>query len=107
MTKMQVLLAYLHENPKATNKEICEALDMAEGTVRTYIYRAERQGRITSETTEDGREIVVKLEEARPGFKQETLMMMAEAYLDDFAAAVSYSERLEIGKMILRILEKL
>lgn len=107
MTKMQMLLAYIHEHPTATNTELSEGLGMSEEIVRTYIHRAKRQGRITPEYQDGARKITVKLEDALPGFRRETLMMMVESYLEDFDATTLYSERIEIGKMILRILERL
>nr|DAL69724.1 MAG TPA: hypothetical protein [Caudoviricetes sp.] len=40
-------------------------------------------------------------------FKRGVYEMMVDRYLEDFMAAELFQERVEIGKMVVRILEKL
>ena len=105
---IQRLKDYLREHPFATDQEIEEGIGIDPDIRRVYMSRLNRQQKIYVDDTEDGKRRILVLEAPEgDNFKREALQMMVDRYLEDFEAAQLYTERVEIGKMILRILEKL
>lgn len=109
--------AYVLEHPTATNEELAEALKTGEDLVRSYISKQKTQGRIQVDRDQDGvrtitvdpswtkdAEVLVNETKLR---KQTIYERMLAAYMEDFEAAAGYQERTEIGKLILRLLEKI
>lgn len=109
MTKIQKLLHFLKDNPKATNEEIRLGTDLDDGTIKTYIHRLKEQGRIIVDgISGEGREVTVleTLNERKPAFKRDVYENMAETLLDDFQNAATYLERIEIGRLLFKVLDK-
>ncbi|MDO5027560.1 MAG: winged helix-turn-helix domain-containing protein [Tissierellia bacterium] len=104
-TLINRVFEFISENPKATNEEIAAALNTSSKVVSTYIRRLENKSRIFLIESKDGREI--KTLEIPKDFKRSAYEMMVEKYLEDFESAEFYTERIEIGKLILRLLERL
>ena len=108
MNKIQELLSYLLENPRATNSEIEKNTSLSNGLIRKYILRLNSQGRIDVSIIEGIRTIdVYSIDEERPDFKRCIYKMMVDKYIEDFEEAEFFQDRVEIGKMITRLLEKL
>lgn len=99
------LADYFAENPTATNTEAASDLDTSEGVIKTYIGRLKRRGKIIAQE-KDGKRYISVIE-VQKDFKREVYEMMVEKYLEDFESAEFYTERIEIGKLILRLMEKL
>lgn len=104
-TLISKVVDYLAENPTATNSEIATDLGASEGVIKTYIGRLNRQSKINT-LEKDGKRFIQVLEVPKD-FKREVYEMMVEKYLEDFENAEFYTERIEIGKLILRLMEKL
>lgn len=105
-TLISKVIDYLAENPTATNAEIASDLGAGENVIKTYIGRLNRQSKITTGIGPDGKRHIRVLEVPKD-FKREVYEMMVEKYLEDFDNAEFYTERIEIGKLILRLMEKL
>lgn len=114
------ILEYLRENPEAKNAEIADEVGCADQTIRTLIARLKQRKDIDIQHNGDGRRCITVLKEPGtettqpdgmpydvPYFKREMYRAIAEQYFIDFVEAGSYSERLEIGRMICRILENI
>lgn len=103
------ILAYLRDHPTATNDEIAGAMKTGNADVRTTISRFKRRGWIEVAQGEDGKRtiVVVRNPDNVYDFKKSMLQEMCDTYFDDFLKAELYTERVEIGKMICRILDKL
>lgn len=103
------LTEYLREHPGATNQQLAEDLNEPEGNVRAQLCKLKKRGVIMEETDEAGRKFTVLKETPKRtyDFKRSMLMDMCEAYYEDFMDAELFTERVEIGKMICRILEKI
>lgn len=104
-TLISKVLKYVSEKPEASSAEIAEALGSNKKVVDIYLARLEKQEKIRITYIEGQRSIVVL--EVPKEFKRSVYEMMVEKYLDDFEAAELYVERLEIGKLILRLLERM
>ena len=103
------MMDYLREHPEASNKEIAEVFGADDTTVRTLICRHKGKGEL-EDTGENGvRHLIVhkEPEKQKYDYKKSMLMDMCDTYYLDFQKAELYSERVEIGKMICRILEKI
>lgn len=96
---------YLEAHPKASNSDVATALNTSDKVVKTYISRMANSGKIRVSREGDSRHIDVI--EMPKDFKRAVYESMVEKYLEDFDTATFYGERVEIGKLILRILEKL
>lgn len=110
MTKQDKLLTYLTEHPDAANSELSAALETDDTCIRTMLHRAKNRGwiEVANDGDEGKRRIIVLREPKKTyDYKKAILQDMCEAYYDDFMKAELYSERVEIGKMICRILEKI
>lgn len=108
-TKVSGILEMLRENPKASNEEIGEYISASDSVVRTMLSRLKRKGLVEDIGANGIREfrVMQTQTEERYDYKKEMLTNMCDAYYEDFINAELYSERVEIGKMICRILEKL
>lgn len=108
LKKIDVLREILKEFEDLTNDEIVEkskgVLDSA--TVKTYLHRMKRRNEI-EETQIDGKRHIKLNYTKRTSYKSDVLQTMLDIYLEDFENAELFSERAEIGKLILRILEKI
>ena len=115
MTKIEEVLEYLRCNTYATNKEISDDLNISEGVVRT--------SKITSSATPtDANDLVNKgylekigteskvLKEMpvnKSNYKQEIIKEMLEVYMDDFRELKVINEKVRIGELIIRLVDKL
>lgn len=104
-TLISKVLEYVSEKPEASSAEIAEALGSNKKVVDIYLTRLEKQERILISYLGNVRRI--KVLEAPKEFKRSVYEMMVEKYLEDFEASKLYVERLEIGKLILRLLERM
>lgn len=96
---------YVKENPTSDNKEIALNLNTNTQTISVYLTRLEQRGKISILNIEGKRFISTFKEHG--DYKKEILETMLDNYIEDFEEANSYTERLEIGKMILRLWEKI
>lgn len=101
---------------KRKNAEIADEVGCADQTIRTLIARLKQRKDIDIQHNGDGQRCITVLKEpgtemtqpdGMPYFKREMYRAIAEQYFIDFVEAGSYSERLEIGRMICRILENI
>lgn len=110
MITVRGMMEYFTDHPGATNGEVAEALDCDSDAVRHLLSRYKARGEIETTTLPDGKRVVKVLRDISKksyDFKKCMLMDMCETYYNDFLKAELYSERVEIGKMICRILEKI
>lgn len=107
MTKYDKVLEMIKEDGTLTNQEYSKKSNIRDKTIAIYISRMEKRGTIRI-VEENGKRIIIPAEINYPdNFKGETLELMVEKFIEDFENALTYDERLEIGKMILRILERI
>ena len=109
MTLIGRLIEYVDNNPFADNEEIASAINTDVKTVKVYLKRLTNRETVKI-TEEDGQRVikVLELPEMKPvEFKRGVYEMMANKYLEDFKRADQFQDRIEIGKMIIRILEKM
>ena len=114
---MDKVFEYIKEHPTDTPTEIGRALDIQRGHASTYIERLVEKGNIKIEYI-DGKKTYVFLKERdstikslelteQAHFKRDIYQKMLNAYIADFEGATGFTERVEIGKLILRLLEKI
>ncbi|WP_455257213.1 winged helix-turn-helix transcriptional regulator [Peptoniphilus asaccharolyticus] len=109
MTMLEKLIEYVDNNPFATNDELANELNTSNQLIRTYLNRLKNREVLKIQEIDGKREIaVLELPEIKPvEFKRGVFEMMVDCYLRDFKDAELFQDRVEIGKMIVRILEKL
>lgn len=109
MLTQGTLVEYIREHPRATNGEIAEAFQVPDLNVRSAISKLKKKGVLEDASDEEGRKLKVLKDPSKQSydFKKSMMMDMCEAYYEDFMNAELFSERVEIGKMICRILEKI
>lgn len=111
MTKIEYLKEeLLRAYPDKTNAELAELSNglMDHRMVGVYLKRLEKRGSIEVHF-EEGKRIIDVIDKpyVESNFKKETYEMMVDKYIEDFEDAETFQDRVEIGKMIIRILEKL
>lgn len=104
-TKISKLYEVLEADPTTSYEDLATAIDSSVKVVRVYIKRLEEQGKIKIDDSGNIECLVRTI--ANENYKRDIYEIMVESYLDDFEKAEFYSERVEIGKLILRLLEKL
>lgn len=112
MTTFEKFYNYLVENPKATNPEICKALDLDNQVCKTYLNRLKVKGLIDTEYEGSMRKIQIlkdyPIPKVRPKtFKQAIFTEMVEIYADDFKMCETFEERLKVGREIRILLTNL
>ena len=105
MTKIEELLEYLRCNTYATNKEIAEDLKMGEGVVKTYLNRLKNKGYLEKIGTEY--KVLKEMPVSKSNYKQEIIKEMLESYMDDFRELKVINEKVRIGELIIRLVDKL
>ena len=109
MTKMDQMLDHLDAHPEATDGELSDLLQMDRRNIRTYLQRAKQQGRMTERFNGETRSITVHSPDqpAASNFKRDMYEHMLEMFIVDFDNAATFDDRLAIGTVLLRIVEKL
>lgn len=114
MTKCEEIRNLLRQYPDMTNQELADQTGCEVKFVRDMLYRMAKRGDVEiSETkNEDGTknrsiQVLIEPKTAKMDYKKKIMMEMCEVYVDDFFAAELFTERVEIGKVILRILERM
>lgn len=105
MTKIEEVLEYIRSNSYATNKEISEDLNISEGVVRTYLNRLKNKGYLEKIGTEY--KVLKEMPVNKSSFKQEIIKEMLESYMDDFRELKVINEKVRIGELIIRLVDKL
>lgn len=104
ISKIKLMLEYLRDNPKATDEEIIKAIEISPETIRGYKYRLKKRGLL--EVNSDKSYKVLK-ESSNTSYKRELYLEMVEIFMEDFNGTIEIKERIQIGKMILEILNKI
>lgn len=114
MTKCEEIRNLLRQYPDMTNQELAEQTDCEVKFVRDMLYRMVKRGDIEIHETKnaDGTksrsiDVLIEPKTAKMDYKKKIMLQMCDAYVDDFFAAELFTERVEIGKVILRILERM
>lgn len=109
MTKINKILEYLRDNPRATNKEISEELKMDSDIVKSVISKLKIRGDIEVQGQGVTRTITVLKEPpvSKNEYKKDILRELLEIYLEEMREAGTVQEKIELGKLILKITEKL
>lgn len=114
MTKCEEIRNLLRQYPDMTNQELADQTGCEVKFVRDMLGRMAKRGDVEiSETkNEDGTknrsiQVLIEPKTAKMDYKKKIMMEMCEVYVDDFFAAELFTERVEIGKVILRILERM
>lgn len=104
MTLKEKLFEYLRENPNAEYKDIQNNTNIPYGITRTYICRAKEKGELKKGA--NGWEVLKDPPVEKSPYKKEVITEMIDIFMQDFREA-SPSERVDIGKRITMLLEKL
>ena len=109
MTNYEKILEYLREHPNATNKDISEQTGISIDTVKVGISRLKDKGYLDVSGTGINREITVlkELPVHKNDYKKETIRFLIDSYKEDFEKSDNVTDRIELGKLILKLLEKL
>lgn len=109
MTNYEKILEYLRENPNATNKDIAENTGISTDVSKAYVGRLKQKGYLEVTGVGINREILVvkDLPVSKNDYKKETIKFLIDAYKEDFERTDNIVERLELGKLILKLVEKL
>ena len=105
MTKIEEVLEYLRCNTYATNKEIAEDLKMGEGVVKTYLNRLKNKGYLEKIGKEY--KVLKEMPVNKSCYKQEIIKEMLEVYMDDFREIKVINEKIRVGELIIRLVDKL
>ncbi len=105
MTLKEKMFEYLRENPKASYKELEENAGISYDVAKTYMCRAKQKGEL-KELQDGSVEVVKEPPVEKSSYKKEIITEMIDIYMEDFRAA-SPTERVDIGKRITMLLEKL
>nr|DAR78199.1 MAG TPA: winged helix-turn-helix DNA-binding protein [Caudoviricetes sp.] len=105
MTKIEEVLEYLRCNTYATNKEISDDLNISEGVVRTYLNRLKNKGYLEKTGTEY--RVLKEMPVNKSSYKQEIIKEMLEVYMDDFRELKVMNEKIRVGELIIRLVDKL
>lgn len=105
MTKLEEVLEYVRSNTFATNKEISDDLNISEGVVRTYLNRLKNKGYLEKIDTEY--KVLKEMPVNKSNYKQEIIKEMLEVYMDDFRELKVINEKVRIGELIIRLVDKL
>lgn len=105
MSKIEEVLEYIRSNSYATNKEISEDLNISEGVVRTYLNRLKNKGYLEKIGTEY--KVLKEMPVNKSSYKQEIIKEMLESYMDDFRELKVINEKVRIGELIIRLVDKL
>ena len=97
MTKIEEVLEYVRSNTHATNKEI--------SVVRVYINRLKDKGYIEKVGSEY--KVLKEMPVNKSCYKQEIIKEMLEVYMDDFREIKVINEKIRVGELIIRLVDKL
>lgn len=104
-TKFNTVFELLQENPTMDRAELAEKAGVSRDTVDMYFKRFKDRGMI--KVSNNGQITFFETTDQSKDFKRDVYEMMVDKYLEDFEKAEFYTERVEVGKLILRILEKM
>lgn len=105
MTKIEEVLEYIRGNSYATNKEISDDLKIGDGVVRVYINRLKDRGYIEKVGSEY--KVLKEMPVNKSCYKQEIIKEMLEVYMDDFREIKVINEKIRVGELIIRLVDKL
>ena len=105
MSKIEEVLEYIRNNTHATNKEISEDLNISEGVVRTYLNRLKNKGYLEKIGMEY--KVLKEMPVNKSNYKQEIIKEMLEVYMDDFREIKVINEKIRVGELIIRLVDKL
>ncbi len=109
MTEINAILEYLRDNPKATNPEIADNLKIDVNNVKANIGKLKARGYIEVQGQGVTRTITVlkEMPVSKHSYKKGIIETMIDKYMEDFEDCGTLNDRIEVGKIILKLLEKL
>lgn len=109
-TKMQQLYELYKSNPKLSNEEAGELLDLDNRCIRIYRTRLLEKG-VCQFTESGGMEVIASFKNPElrvtPEYKAEVYRCLIDVYMEDFTAQQETEKRLVIGREIRLLLEKM
>ncbi len=109
MNNIEKVLEFLRNNPTATNPEIGKAVRIDADIVKAYISKLKARGNIEVQGQGVTRTITVlkELPVSKHSYKKDVMTELSDIFLEDIRNSVSISEKIELGKLIIKIIEKL
>lgn len=102
------LFKYIRENPHASNKDIAFNIGTTEGAVKAFIYRYRERGELNVNGYGEDRTVtIIENNDTSFDIKRDTYLMMLGKYSEFFENTENLAECVDIGKVILKVLEKL
>ncbi|MBQ9283868.1 MAG: hypothetical protein IJ216_02320 [Acidaminococcaceae bacterium] len=109
-TKIEQLYDLYKTNPKLSNKEAGELLDLDWRCIRIYRTRLIEKG-VCQFTESGGMEVIASFKnpelKVTPEYKAEVYRCLIDVYMEDFTAQQDPEKRLVIGREIRLLLEKM
>ena len=105
MTKIEEVLEYVRSNTFATNNEISDDLNIREGGGKTYLNRLKNKGYLEKIGKEY--KVLKEMPVNKSNYKQEIIKEMLESYMDDFRELKVMNEKIRVGELIIRLVDKL
>lgn len=105
MSKFYAALEYVRDNPNASYDEITNAVGVSYDVAKEYVARLKRRGYLEKK----GRTYTVLKEPpaSKSPYKQDIIKEMIESYMDDFRSNKAIGEKIRLGELIIRLVEKL
>ena len=109
MNNIEKVLEFLRNNPTATNPEIAKAVRIDTDIVKAYISKLKARGNIEVQGQGITRTITVlkEMPVSKHSYKKGIVETMIDKYMEDFEDCGTLNDRIEVGKIILKLLEKL
>lgn len=108
MTKIDQLKEIIADYPEASNSELARRLDenTSRGAISVYLSRLKQRGELI-EQEENGKRVLAltALPEKTESFKHTVYEAMIDRFLVDFDEAETYQARLDIARIIMRLLQ--
>lgn len=108
MTQLEKLYNLYADNPALTNQEAADMLHVSVGAAKVFKTRLKKRGLV--DTDDNGNVTIIAPYDSvpqTPEFKQSIYEEMILTYLDDFRQQLSFSARVNVGREIRLLLERM
>lgn len=80
-------------------------MNISEGVVKTYLNRLKNKGYLEKVGTEY--KVLKEMPVNKSRYKREIIKEMLESYMDDFREIKVINEKIRVGELIIRLVDKL
>lgn len=105
MSKFEETLEYVRENPKASYEEITRDVGLSYNVAKTYVDRLKKKGYLEKVGLEY--KVLKDMPVNKSSYKSEIIREMVESYMDDFRENKTINEKIRLGELIIRLVDKM